>query len=80
MNSTTQDHIIHTIHTTHPNTQTIYLYGTWGTEYQQPNSDPITDLQQYKNPEIKPSSDYFFFLSLTSSILGPSMTAIQRVF
>ena len=23
----------------HPNTQAIYLYGTWGTEYQRPNSD-----------------------------------------
>ena len=24
---------------THPDTQAIYLYGTWGTEYQRPDSD-----------------------------------------
>ena len=23
----------------HPDTQAIYLYGTWGTEYQRPDSD-----------------------------------------
>jgi len=30
---------IHAIQAVHPNTQAIYLYGTWGTEYQRPNSD-----------------------------------------
>lgn len=42
MNSTT-DHCIFSavsiIRGVHPNTQAIYLYGTWGTEYQRPNSD-----------------------------------------
>ena len=32
-------HIIHVICTAHPNTQAIYLYGTWGTEYQRRDSD-----------------------------------------
>ncbi len=31
--------IINAVLTTHPNTQAIYLYGTWGTEYQRPDSD-----------------------------------------
>ena len=31
--------IIHTILAAHPNTQAIYLYGTWGTEYQRRDSD-----------------------------------------
>ncbi len=31
--------IITPILATHPNTQAIYLYGTWGTEYQRPDSD-----------------------------------------
>lgn len=41
-NSTIKTYIasaIHTICTTHPNTQAIYLYGTWGTEYQRRDSD-----------------------------------------
>lgn len=42
LNPTTADHIadiINLIQTTHPNTQAIYLYGTWGTEYQRRDSD-----------------------------------------
>lgn len=31
--------IIETIHTSYPHTQAIYLYGTWGTEHQRPDSD-----------------------------------------
>ncbi len=31
--------IIHAICAAHPNTQAIYLYGTWGTEYQRSDSD-----------------------------------------
>ena len=33
------NHIVHAICTAQPNTQAIYLYGTWGTEYQRPDSD-----------------------------------------
>jgi len=42
LNPTTADHIadiINLIQTTYPNTQAIYLYGTWGTEYQRRDSD-----------------------------------------
>ena len=41
-NPTSKDYIagvIHAIVTAHPNTQAIYLYGTWGTEYQRASSD-----------------------------------------
>lgn len=42
LNPTTADHIadiINLIQTTYPNTQAIYLYDTWGTEYQRRDSD-----------------------------------------
>ena len=32
-------HIIHAICSAHPHSQAIYLYGTWGTEYQRRDSD-----------------------------------------
>ena len=41
-NPTTKDYIagiIHAIVTAHPATQTIYIYGTWGTEHQRADSD-----------------------------------------
>lgn len=31
--------LVKTICTAHPNTQAIYLYGNWDTEYQRPDSD-----------------------------------------
>ncbi len=34
-----QSNLTAPILTSHPNTQAIYLYGTWGTEYQRPDSD-----------------------------------------
>ena len=34
-----QAKIVNQILSTHPHTQAIYLYGTWGTEYQRPDSD-----------------------------------------
>ena len=40
--SENQNHIVNVIRmicTAHPDTQTIYLYGTWGTEYQRRDSD-----------------------------------------
>ena len=39
MNTYLDVNLIDVICTAHPNTQAIYLYGTWGTEYQRRDSD-----------------------------------------
>ena len=39
MNKAITSDLVHPILAAHPNTQAIYLYGTWGTEHQRRDSD-----------------------------------------
>ncbi len=50
----------------HPTTQAIYLYGTWGTEYQRRNSD--LDMAVLLLPAVSQAIDHSAWLRLSAEV------------
>ncbi len=59
-------HIIHAICAAHPNTQAIYLYGTWETEDQRQDSD--LDIAVLLPPATARAVDYSAWLRLSVKV------------
>ncbi len=58
--------LISVIRAAHPNTQAIYLYGTWGTEDQRRNSD--LDIAMLLPPATARAVDYSVWLRLSAEV------------
>ena len=63
---TAQDQFIKTILDSYPSTQAIYLFGSWDTEDEWPNSD--IDMSVLLPPEQAKSVDYKTWLFLTEKL------------
>ena len=66
MQSNTEKKIVNKILAAHPNTQAIYLYGSWGTEYQGRGSD--IDIGVLLPPEVKGKIDRVAWFRLSCDI------------
>ncbi|MDD3293557.1 MAG: nucleotidyltransferase domain-containing protein [Geobacteraceae bacterium] len=60
------DDIIETVLQHYPSTQAIYLFGSYGTEYERPESD--ADIALLLPPDLSPKTGYFAMSRLSSDL------------
>lgn len=60
------DDIIETILQHYPETQAIYLFGSYGTEYERPESD--ADIALLLPPDVSPKTGYLVMTRLSSAL------------